>query len=383
MICWVQSDQYIVGRFDDDFQVKPLCDAGKSVPCIDGGLPKMESGNVSEPPKMKDELNSDAEFQDDECKASSNCCNYDDRNVAELKPEKKLMLPYDEKTDDPLCFGKKSQPPDVAFDEPRKLKFLSVKLVRKYDGKSGRLVKLSRIKAVMMEHLIIKKKPFRKKRMDVMIGKRRCSKKLLHGKEARCCMEKFSINDYKYLFCPHKLCLKKPMIDDISNGQKVVLDDDLANGRIVMRLCLEDGKSNTFKLGYADGIVRIYTDEEYTKVDILLPEVRPMIGDDTTLPEGWKLDNTVQGGWKKSLFQLVFDDPNYSFWVQGEDCKKPEFVDVENSDDIRYDDNLPDGWKLTESLDDHLILLLTFLVLQVSMMIQLCEEIKKLLHLMI
>ena len=173
------------------------------------------------------------------------------------------------------------------------------------------------------------------------------------------------------------------MIDDISNGQKVVLDDDLANGRIVMRLCLEDGKSNTFKLGYADGIVRIYTDEEYTKVDILLPEVRPMIGDDTMLPEGWKLDNTVQGGWKKSLFQLVFDDPNYSFWVQGEDCKKPEFVDVENSDDIRYDDNLPDGWKLTESLDDHLILLLVFLVLQVSMMIQLCEEIKKLLHLMI
>ena len=137
VICWVQSDQYIVGRFDDDFQVKPLCDAGKSVPCIDGGLPKMESGNVSEPPKMKDELNSDAEFQDDECKASSNCCNYDDRNVAELKPEKKLMLPYDEKTDDPLCFGKKSQPPDVAFDEPRKLKFLSVKLLRKYDGKSG------------------------------------------------------------------------------------------------------------------------------------------------------------------------------------------------------------------------------------------------------
>ena len=50
----------------------------------------MESGNVSEPPKMKDELNSDAEFQDDECKASSNCCNYDDRNVAELKPVKKL-----------------------------------------------------------------------------------------------------------------------------------------------------------------------------------------------------------------------------------------------------------------------------------------------------
>ena len=75
VICWVQSDQYIVGRFDDDFQVKPLCDAGKSVPCIDGGLPEMESGNVSEPPKMKDELNSDAEFQDDECKASSNCCN--------------------------------------------------------------------------------------------------------------------------------------------------------------------------------------------------------------------------------------------------------------------------------------------------------------------
>ena len=150
MICWVQSDQYIVRRFDDDFQVKPLCDAGKSVPCIDGGLPKMESGNVSEPPKMKDELNSDAEFQDDECKASSNCCNYDDRNVAKLKPEKKLMLPYDEKTDDL----------DVAFDEPRKLKFLSVKLVRKYDGKSGRLVKLSRIKAVMMEHLIIKKEAF-------------------------------------------------------------------------------------------------------------------------------------------------------------------------------------------------------------------------------
>ena len=27
VICWVQSDQYIVGRFDDDFQVKPLCDA--------------------------------------------------------------------------------------------------------------------------------------------------------------------------------------------------------------------------------------------------------------------------------------------------------------------------------------------------------------------
>ena len=49
----------------------------------------------------------------------------------------------------------------------------------------------------------------------------------------------------------------------------------------------------------------------------------------------------------------MFDDPNYSFWVQGEDCKKPEFVDVENSDDIRYDDNLPDGWKLTESLDNH------------------------------
>ena len=329
MICWVQSDQYIVGRFDDDFQVKPLCDAGKRVPCIDGVLPEIESGDVSEPSKMNDELNSDAEFQDDECKASSNCCNYDDRIVAELKP------------------------PDVAFDEPRKLKFLSVKLVRKYDGKSGRLVKLSRIKAVMMEHLIIKKKPFRKKRMDVMIGKRRCSKKWLHGKKARCCMEKISINDYKYLICPHKLCLKKPMIDDISNGQKVVLDDDLANGRIVMRLCLEDGKSNTFKLGYADGIVRLYTDEEYTKVDILLLEVRPMIGDDTTLPEGWKLDNTVQGGWKKSLFQLVFDDPNYSFWVQGEDCKKPEFVDVENSDDIRYDDNLSDGWKLTDSLDDH------------------------------
>ena len=45
-----------------------------------------------------------------------------------------------------------------------------------------------------------------------------------------------------------------------------------------------------------------------------------MIGDDTTLLEGWKLDNTVQGGWKKSLFQLVFDDHIYSFWVQGEDC---------------------------------------------------------------
>ena len=58
-----------------------------------------------------------------------------------------------------------------------------------------------------------------------------------------------------------------------------------------------------------------------------------------------------------------------------QDFKKPEFVDVENSDDIRYDDNLPDGWKLTESLDDHLILLLVFLMLQVSMMIQLCEEI--------
>ena len=73
------------------------------------------------------------------------------------------------RTDDPLCFGKKSQPPDVAFDEPRKLKFLSGKLVRKYDGKSGRLVKLSRIKAVMMEHLILKKKPFRKKQKVVLM----------------------------------------------------------------------------------------------------------------------------------------------------------------------------------------------------------------------
>ena len=169
------------------------------------------------------------------------------------------MLPCEMKTDDPLCFGKKSQPPGVAVDVPRKLKFSSIKLFRKYGGRSGGLVKLSRIKYVTMEHLINKKKLSCKQRMDaMMIGKRRCSKKWLHGKEARCCMEKFSIIDYKYFFCPHKLCLKKPMIDDISNGQKVVLDDDLANGRIVMRLCLEDGKSNTFKLGYADGIVRIY-----------------------------------------------------------------------------------------------------------------------------
>ena len=131
------------------------------------------------------------------------------------------------------------------------------------------------------------------------------------------------------------------MIDDISNGQKIVLDDNFANGQIVMRLCLEDGKSNTFKLGYADGIVRIYTDEEYTKVDILLPEVRPMIGDDTTLPEGWKLDNTVQDGWKRGVNDDAAMRGNIEAVTPDDDMTaKPDLV-------------TPGGWKsLMPSLEN-------------------------------
>ena len=37
-------------------------------------------------------------------------------NITPMKTDEMLPLPYDVKTDDPLCSGKKSQPPDVAVD---------------------------------------------------------------------------------------------------------------------------------------------------------------------------------------------------------------------------------------------------------------------------
>ena len=72
-----------------------------------------------------------------------------------------------------------------------------------------------------------------------------------------------------------------------------------------------------------------------------------------SLPEGRKLDDTVQDGWKKGLFQLLIDNPNYTFSVREEDCKKPKYNDGVLSDDGCCDDYVPDGWKLTESLGDH------------------------------
>ena len=103
-----------------------------------------------------------------------------------MKPDEKLPFPSDVKTDDPLCSGKKSQPPDVAVDELKKSNFLPVELSRNYNGVSGRWVKLSRIREKL---LIIKKKPNRNRWSDgLMNGKRCCARKWLHGKKSRCCM---------------------------------------------------------------------------------------------------------------------------------------------------------------------------------------------------
>ena len=275
--------------FDDDFQFKPLCETGEYVPCIVGGLPEMESGDESEPPGKVD-VNSDAVFDDDESKASNLCCKYDE-NAAELKPEKKLMLPCEMKTDDPLCFGKKSQPPDVAVDEPRKLKFSSIKLFRKYGGRSGGLVKLSRIKYVTMEHLINKKKLSCKQRMDaMMIGKRRCSRKWLNGKKAMCNMKRFSFNDSNYLFCPRKSGCKNVL----PRGRKLV--------------------------------------EEILPLGLKKSLVRPMVGDDT-IPEGWKFDDTVQDGWKRGVNDDAAMRGNIEAVTPDDDMTaKPDLVD-------------PGGWK--------------------------------------
>ena len=116
--------------------------------------------------------------------------------------------------------------------------------------------------------------------------------------------------------------------------------DDLDNGRIKMQFCLEDGKSNTFKLGYVDGLVRIYTDEEPTKVDKLLPVA-------------WKLKE------------------NYGDQV---DVDHKEVIEKSDGKLVIKDVSL--GWNNSypwSKIPPNSVL--TFLVLQVSMKLQLRKEI--------
>ena len=118
--------------------------------------------------------------------------------------------------------------PDVPVDRLKKSNYSSVKLSRKYYGVSGKHLKLSRKRWKLLIH---KKKPDRKKRTDVKMNGKRCSaRKWSHGKKAGMCMKKFSCKESKYSFCPHKLSLEKYLIDDLPNGRKVVVDENLADG---------------------------------------------------------------------------------------------------------------------------------------------------------
>ena len=165
---------------------------------------------------------------DDKSKANNCRSKYDRRNYAQMKPDEKLPLPCDVITDDPLYSGKKSQPSDVAVYVPKKSNYSSVNLSKKYYVVSDKRLKLSRIKGKL---LIIKKKPDRKKRTNVKMNGKRCSaRKWSHGKKAGMCMKKFSCKESKYSFCPHKLSLEKYLIDDLPNGRKVVVDENLADG---------------------------------------------------------------------------------------------------------------------------------------------------------
>ena len=140
---------------------------------------------------------------DDKSKADNCRSKYDRRNYAQMKTDQKL--PCDVKPDDPSCFGKKSQPPDVAHDLPKKSNYSSIKLSKKYYGLSGKCLKLSRIRGKL---LIIKKKPDCEKRTDGVMNGKRCSvRKWWNGKKARSRMKRLSCKESKYLFCPRKLCL--------------------------------------------------------------------------------------------------------------------------------------------------------------------------------
>ena len=126
-------------------------------------------------------------------------------------------------------------------------------------------------------------------------GKRYSVRKWWIGKKLRSRMKRFSCKESKYLFCPRKLSLERPMIDDLPNGRIVVLDhnltdgwnrslvkpmgldellpdgwsavagsldhDDLANGRMMKQHFQEDGKGNALNLGHVDDMVRNCTEE--------------------------------------------------------------------------------------------------------------------------
>lgn len=122
-------------------------------------------------------------------------------------------------------------------------------------------------------------------------------------------------------------------------------------------------KRNTFKLGYVDGLVRIYTDEEPAKGDKLLPEGRKL---DDTILDGWKLKEShgdsklvmkdESEGWNNAN-SWTRTSPNFAFNISNvtgddEDAVKKRNVDAATPDD---NDNMtvniadlidPGGWKL-------------------------------------
>jgi len=141
--------------------------------------------------------------------------------------------------------------------------------------------------------------------------------------------------------------------------------DDLDNGRIKMQFCLEDGKSNTFKLGYVDGLVRIYTDEEPAKVDRLLPDgwkLKESYGDQVDVDhkevmeksDGKMVIKDVSLGWNNAYHWSKIP-PNSAFNISSVTGDDEDAAKKGNGEAVAPDDNMtadaadlidPGGWKL-------------------------------------